>query len=155
MKIVIDLSSVEALGAKGPDGVVWTFPDVQDRNTVQNVYFQKLAIGQMALLKATQENRPDLDDFILYVGEISIRLLQSLLTKDGADEPPSDEDAANLCAAGFVNRLMSFQAEGRDVEGVAQEQKTADQMIEEINLDEIKASFTRPTLVEAAPISTE
>ena len=146
MEFAFDLSALQPNRAKGPDGRVWSFPAMADRNTVQSVTYHQLAIGLVALTKATQENRPDIDDFVFNVGELSHRLIK-LYLKDENGNPPSNQDAVDLATAGFVNHLMAHSVVERKAQFGELPDKDAEGKSEadEIDLDKVKEGFSHPT----------
>ena len=144
--LAFDLSQVEILRAKGPDGTVWAFPDVPDMNFVQTSMFQQFGFANMAMMKATQEGRDDVKDFLLIMGQASINLLSQLVTNEETGDPPTEAEASDLSNAGFSKQLLLINQKATDADELEREgRKTGESMFDALNLDEFKKGGSRPT----------
>ena len=143
--LAFDLSQVEALRAKGPDKTVWTFPDVPDMNFVQTSMFQQFGFANMAVMKATQEGRDDIEDFLLIMGQASLNLLMHLVTNEKTGDPPTEKEASDLSNAGFSKKLLLLNQKD-PADDAAESEKTGQSLFETMNLDDFKrAGGARPT----------
>lgn len=148
--LAFDLSQVEALRAKGPDGTVWTFPDVPDMNFVQTSMFQQFGFANMAMMKATQERRDDIEDFLLIMGQASLNLMMHLVTNEETGEPPTEKEASDLSNAGFSKKLLLLNQKDSGEDQEREGRKTGESMFEALDLDEFKKGADRPTPEEPA-----
>ena len=144
MKIIADLSQVEKLGIKDHNGKLWTFPNIEERNTVQSLAFQRYGESLMAVDKATKTRDPRAKELIGFSGLFAVQLLVNLLT-DEAGESPDEDYAAEIAAAGGLNHIQkALRPPSED---------DTRKILEDFDLDEFYETLERPTPAEA-PAST-
>ena len=144
MKIIADFSKREDLVIVGEDGTKWFFPAQAERSTRQNILMQRLAESMIAATKAVTDGRDDEQDFVEHTGVQAVRIAQALFVDEHNVSPTLDQAEA-LVARGVVNFILRFDAEERSEQREGAGVETAEDIVEELDLDDYKSRMLRPT----------